>query len=77
MYRKIFDLTGDIPPLETDRLLLRRMLPKDYKDMYAYAADPAVSRYLLWNPHESESFTKKYLKHCNGNTTATPSSIGP
>ncbi len=63
MYRKIFDLTGGIPVLETNRLFLRRMLTRDYKDMYSYASDPRVSRHLLWNPHESESFTKKYLKH--------------
>lgn len=51
------------PVLETGRLLLRRMLKTDYKDMYAYASRPEVTQYLLWNPHESESYTRQYLQY--------------
>jgi len=52
----------DPPVLQTKRLVLRRMLKSDYKDMYAYACQPQVTRYLLWDPHDSEAFTYKYLQ---------------
>ena len=66
MYRKIFTLFGDLPVLETEHLILRRMKPKDYLDMFAYAKDPEVSRFLLWEPHEDAAYTKKYLRFIKG-----------
>lgn len=51
-----------IPTLETERLVLRRMLLTDISDINEYASDPEVSRYLLWYPHASIDFTKRYLK---------------
>ncbi len=53
----------DPPVLQTRRLTLRRMLKSDYKDMYEYASQPQVSRYLLWNPHDCEAYTYKYLQY--------------
>lgn len=41
------------PDLETDRLLLRRFTMKDAKDMYEYTSDPAVSKYVTWNTHQT------------------------
>ncbi|MEQ9641897.1 MAG: GNAT family protein [Alphaproteobacteria bacterium] len=55
------------PPaeIETDRLLLRRPLLDDAAAMFsAYAADPAVTRYLTWRPHTSIDDTRAYLAHC-------------
>ena len=44
--------------LETDRLLLRRLLPQDAPQMYAnWANDPAVTRFLRWEPHKSPAET--------------------
>ena len=41
-------------PLETDRLLLRRLLPEDAEQMYAnWASDPQVTRFLRWEPHKN------------------------
>lgn len=50
-----------IPTLETDRLVMRKMLPRDAADMFEYASRPEVSEYLLWNPHTTQRFTKNYL----------------
>ncbi|HAZ19099.1 MAG TPA: GNAT family N-acetyltransferase, partial [Clostridiales bacterium] len=47
MYQKILELYNGIPTLESSRLTLRRMLAKDYLDMYEYASNPIVSQYLL------------------------------
>ena len=48
--------------LETDRLILRKISKKDAPDMYEYAKDPEVSRYLTWSAHESLSYTTRYIK---------------
>lgn len=52
-----------MPSLETKRLLLRKMKKDDAPDMFAYASDPDVTRYLLWSPHASLAHTKKYLAY--------------
>ena len=41
---------------------MRKMLPKDADDMYEYAQDPAVTQFLLWEPHVNVKFTQSYLK---------------
>ncbi len=43
----------DLPTLETPRLILRKMASGDAVDVYAYARDPDVTRYLPWEPHRS------------------------
>ena len=49
-------------PLETDRLLLRRLLPEDAEMMYAnWASDPEVTRFLRWEPHKSPAKTRELL----------------
>lgn len=49
------------PVIEGKRLILRRMQKSDAYDMYCYARDPEVSRYLLWSPHLSPEYTRRYL----------------
>ena len=51
------------PYIETRRLVLRKMQKNDAADMYEYASRSDVTRYLLWEPHESESYTHKYLSY--------------
>ena len=50
-----------IPTLETDRLIMRKILPIDCADIYEYSCKPETSRYLLWSPHENPKYTKKYI----------------
>lgn len=39
--------------LETDRLILRKTLPDDYKQMFDnWASDERVTRYLTWQPYK-------------------------
>ena len=56
----------DPPVLETNRLLLRRMECRDSSDMFEYARDPAVTRYLTWEPHPDETYTRRYLTFLSG-----------
>jgi len=53
---------GD-PRLETERLILRKLLPSDAADMYEYACRPETSRYLLWEPHPYYSYTVELTRY--------------
>ena len=41
---------ADLPELETERLLLRKMRLGGAEAMHSYASDPEVTRYVLWEP---------------------------
>ena len=51
-----------LPVLETEDLLLRKPAMKDAKDIYRYASDPEVARYVLWEPHRSLSETRSFIR---------------
>ena len=56
-----------IPDLSTDRLILTKMKMSHADDMFEYASDPRVTRYLLWAPHEDREDTKRYLRQTQTN----------
>jgi len=62
-HNEIVQIFRDPPILETPRLYLRKMLKKDSADMYEYSKLEEVTKYLLWDPHVSESYTYKYLSY--------------
>ena len=62
MIKEDLEIFKTIPTLETERLILRRMLPSDLADVYDYAKRAEVSEFLLWYPHDTTAFTRKYLK---------------
>ena len=47
----------NLPELQTDRLILRRIKWQDAQDMNNYTTDSEVSKYVLWDKHESMSDT--------------------
>jgi ribosomal-protein-alanine N-acetyltransferase len=55
------DVFSDLPALETDRLILRRLAHGDAGDIFVYASDPEVSRYTTWKPHQSMHDTLAFL----------------
>ena len=59
----VYSLFRNIPTLTTERLTLRMMKPSDYKDMYEYSCLPAVTEYLLWEPHNDAEQTREYLNY--------------
>ena len=59
---KRIEFFKNIPTLNTDRLILRRILKKDIPDIYEYSSKYEVSKYLLWSPHPSIDFTKTYFQ---------------
>jgi ribosomal-protein-alanine N-acetyltransferase len=56
---------ADLPELETKRLLLRKMRLADAEAMFAYASDPEVTRYVLWDTHGSIEESKDFLRFAN------------
>lgn len=55
------------PPdeLRTERLLLRRPRLSDADAIFgAYARDPAVTRYMTWQPHRHVGDTRAFLQAC-------------
>ncbi len=50
-----------LPTLETDRLYLRPLCRADADDLFEYARQRTVSRYVLWNPHPDVDYTRSYL----------------
>ena len=66
----VYHIFSHIPQIETDRLILRRMLPADAADMYDYAHRSDVTRYLTWEPHPNLTYTREYLAYVNAHYTA-------
>lgn len=58
--REIFQ---NLPPLETPRLLLRKLIVSDAEDIFLYASDPLVSRYVLWSAHETRTDSVAFVKN--------------
>lgn len=49
--------------LKTERLLLRPLGPADFDAVRVYAADPVLTRYMIFFPHESEEETAAFLEN--------------
>ena len=48
--------------LETNRLILRQFVVKDYELFYKnWATDERVTRYMTWNPHQNIEETKELV----------------
>ena len=62
MNKSQLSLFKKIPTVTTERLVLRKLVPADADDMYEYAQNPIVTRFLLWEPHVTKKFTQSYLK---------------
>jgi ribosomal-protein-alanine N-acetyltransferase len=51
----------DLPSLETDRLTLRKLRPADAGAIFAYASDPEVARYALFEAHRTIEDARAFL----------------
>lgn len=66
MNEEMLSVFTKMPTLTTERLIMRKMLVSDYKDMFEYSCRPETSKYLLWTPHVSPKFSKRYLSYLQG-----------
>lgn len=56
------NIFSNIPTLETDRLILRKLMVSDADDMFEYSKDQNITRFLTWSPHPDRYFTIDYIK---------------
>lgn len=53
----------DLPILETDRLILRRVALNDVDDMYHYGSDEEVAKYTSWYIHKNKEDTLVFIRY--------------
>jgi len=71
---KVEDLFADLPVLETERFVLRKIALSDANDVFDYARDSEVSRYVLWETHRNPGDTFTFLNsviHDQNNSRVT------
>ena len=56
------DVYRNLPRLETERLILRKLTLDDLEDVYAYSSDEKVTRFLRWGPHTAVGQTESYIR---------------
>ena len=54
---------SNTPNLTTERFILRPMSLDDTDDMYEYAKNADVTKYLTWSPHPDKTYTFEYLAY--------------
>jgi ribosomal-protein-alanine N-acetyltransferase len=50
------------PTLESQRLLLRALTVEDADSVFAYAGNPAVTRFTLWDMHKSRDDSLEFVR---------------
>jgi ribosomal-protein-alanine N-acetyltransferase len=60
---KIEDIYSNFPTLETERILLRKITIDDLDDMFYYASNPEVTKYVTWETHSTIEDTKLFINY--------------
>ena len=58
---KIEDICKELPSLETNRTLLRKLSLDDADDIFEYASEPEIAQYVPWEYHRSIEDTLTFL----------------
>lgn len=62
---EILKIFKNPPILECDRIILKKMDRSFADDMFEYASNPAVTKYLTWDVHPNRRFSYNYLGYVN------------
>ena len=62
----VFRVFSNIPTLQTERLTLQKLSPRDASDLFEYAHRADVTRYLTWTPHPDPAYSREYLEYLQG-----------
>jgi ribosomal-protein-alanine N-acetyltransferase len=60
--------------LQSERLVLREFLDRDFEAVHAYASDLEVVRYLEWGPY-SEAETRGFIERAQAHSSEDPRSV--
>ncbi|WLR44343.1 GNAT family protein [Bacillus carboniphilus] len=53
----------DLPTIETDRLILRKMSEDDVDDLFHYGSDKEVTKYLTWETYHSKEDALSFIQY--------------
>jgi [ribosomal protein S5]-alanine N-acetyltransferase len=53
---------NEIPVLQTERLLLRKLTLHDAEDIFEYAHVPEVTKYVIWFPHKTKHDSIEFVR---------------
>jgi len=56
------DVLKNLPTLETDRLILRKIILGDAEAVFDYTSDPEVTRYVIWDTHRTIEDSETFLR---------------
>ncbi len=57
-----YQIFKNIPELETDRLLLRRLVMANAPDLFEVASNPEVTRLITWLTHRTLEDTERFIQ---------------
>lgn len=63
--RLINKIFAELPTLQTERLIFRKMRLEDANDMFEYASDQQLARLFRWDYHKSLEDSQSYLTSMN------------
>ncbi|TAA72390.1 GNAT family N-acetyltransferase [Planococcus salinarum] len=52
---------SQLPTIESERLTLRKLEGTDAEDMFEYASEPTVSRFMPWQAHQTTDDTREFI----------------
>jgi len=58
---KLEDIFSDLPVLETEKTILRKIHNQDENDIFDYCSDEEVSRYTTWYKHNIVADTRLFI----------------
>jgi ribosomal-protein-alanine N-acetyltransferase len=58
---EVIDFYQNLPQLEMKQFLLRKVTKDDVLDIFSYASDEKITRYLRWGPHLIVEDTRDYV----------------
>jgi len=61
-FYEIENVFGNLPVLETERLLLRKVTLDDVEDMYEYGSNEDLTKYVIWETHKNLSDSKEFIE---------------
>lgn len=56
------NIFSNLPTLETERLILRKITLADAADMFAYMSEEDVARYVTWDAHKTIQDTERFIR---------------
>ena len=57
------DYFGNLPPLVTERLILRPLRLRDAESLFECTGDPEVARFVLWTAHRSLAECRSHIRY--------------